>query len=152
VVRFFAGNTTITPNKEFVYNFYEEFGTFFACYECVYTDTTQYAPVELHNIILKYKFGNIIAGFGDKGLRSSIMNNLEKLGGKPYIKPENEKLLDNGLRKEFAINLAVFYYSFGRSSIETQKLFNKYYKYPDSKKVWAAFVKNLQYIKKDSDF
>lgn len=59
---------------------------------------------------------------------------------------------DDGFRKEIALNLAVFYYSFGKNMLETQKLFNKYYKFPDTKKVWAAFVKNLGYIKKESDF
>jgi hypothetical protein len=51
-----------------------------------------------------------------------------------------------------AINLAVFYYTFGKNITGTHKLFNKYYKYPNAKKVWAAFTKSLLNIKKDSDF
>lgn len=152
VVKFFAGNTTITKDNEFAYNFYEQFGYFFTCYACAYTDTTDAAPVELHNILLKYIKGKMMIASGDKELRSAIIDNLGKLGEQPYEKLEDDIAQDNGLRKEFAINLAVFYYSFGRNLIETQKLFNKYYKFPDAKKVWAAFVKQLQTIRKDNDF
>lgn len=152
VVKFFAGNTMITEKKEFIYNFYEQFGYFFTCYACAYTDTTDEGPIELHNIMLKYNKGKVTVVPGDKELRSSIMDNLGKLAEKPFEKLEDEMAQDNGLRKEVAINLAVFYYSFGMNILETQKLFTKYYKYPDAKKVWAAFVKQLQYLKKENDF
>src|SRR5258705_2120513 len=152
VVRFYAGYTTITRDNEFVYNFSEQFGYFFTCYACAYTDTTDEAPIELHNILVNYNKGKVTVVHGDKELRSSINDNLAKLGDLPYEKLENIATQDNGLRKEFALNLAVFHYSFGKNILETQKLFNKYYKYPDAKKVWAAFVKQLQYIKKDNDF
>jgi hypothetical protein len=152
VVKFFAGNTMITQNKEFVYNFYEQFGYFFTCYACAYTDTTDAAPVPIHNIVLKYNKGKMMVVPGDKELRSTIMDNLGKLAELPYEKLEDDISQDNGQRKEMALNLAVFYYSFGRNILETQKLFNKYYKFPDAKKVWAAFVKQLQYMKKDNDF
>ena len=158
VVKFFAGNTMITKYKEFVYNFYEQFGYFFTCYACAYTDTTDEPPIELHNILLKYNKGKVTVVPGGKELRIAILDNLGKLGEQPYEKlftgpgGEGDISQDNGLRKEFAINLAVFFYSFGRNMLETQKWFNKYYKYPDAKKVWAAFVKQLQYIRKDNDF
>lgn len=158
VVKFFAGNTMITEKKEFIYNFYEQFGYFFTCYACAYTDTSDEAPIEIHNIILKFIKGKMTVVPGEKELRSTIFDNLGKLGEQPYEKlsagPGGEEAasFDNGLRKEFAINLAVFYYSFGRNMPETQKLFNKFYKYPDAKKVWAAFVKQLQYMRKDNDF
>ena len=151
-VKFFAGFTTISMDNEFVYSFSEYFGYFFTCYACAYTDTTDAAPIELRNILVSYNKGKLTVVPGDKELRSSIIDNLGKLGELPYEKLENDMAQDNGLRKEFALNLAVFYYSFGRNILETQKLFNKYYKYPDAKKVWAAFVKQLQYIKKYNDF
>jgi len=152
VVRFFAGFTTITRDNEFVYSFSEHFGYFFTCYACAYTDTTDAAPIELQNILVNYNKGKLTVVPGDKELRSSIIDNLGKLGELPYEKLEDIAAQDNGLRKEFALNLAVFHYSFGRNILETQKLFNKYYKYPDAKKVWAAFVKQLQDIKKENDF
>jgi hypothetical protein len=60
--------------------------------------------------------------------------------------------MDEGLRKEFAMNLVVYYYSFGRNLAQTQQLFNKYYKFPDAKKIWAEFARQLQGIRKSSDF
>lgn len=152
VARFFAGNTMINKNKEFVFDFYGHFGYFFTCYACSYTDTSDAAPIDIHNIILKYSLGKVAVTPGNKNLRSAIIDNLEKLGELPYQELMDDMAQDNGQRKEIAINLAVFYYSFGRNMIETQKLFNKYYKYPDAKKVWAAFTKTLLNIKKDNDF
>ena len=152
VVKFNAGNTSVNRNNEFGFNFYQHFGYFFTCYACAYTDTTDEAPIELHNILVKYNKGKVVVVPGGKELRNAIIDNLGKLGEQPYEKLESDIDQDNGLRKEFAINLAVFYYSFGRNLTETQKLFNKYYKYPDAKKIWAAFVKQLQSIRKDNDF
>ena len=150
--KLFAGNTEIYNDKKFIYNFYEQFGYFFTCFACAYSDTSDTAPVETHHIALKYNRGKLSVIPGDKELRNTITDNLDKLSEQPYEKLDNELTQDNGLRKEFALNLAVFYYSFGRNLPETQKLFNKYYKFPDNKKVWAAFVKNLNYIRGDSDF
>ena len=152
VVKFFAGNTMITKNNEFIYDFSGQYGYFFTCYACSYTDTSDAAPLELHNILLKYSKGKIMVVPGEKELHSAILDNLAKLGELPYQQLIDDMSQDNGQRKEFAINMAVFYYSFGKNMIETQKLFNKYYKYPDAKKVWTAFIKQLQFIKKDNDF
>jgi hypothetical protein len=151
-VKFFAGNTTIAKDNEFIYNFHEQFSYFFTCHACSYTDTTDEAPIDFHNILLKYYKGKMLINPGDREMRNLITDNLGKLGEQPYEKLENDRAQDNGLRKEFAINLAVFYYTFGRNLVETQKLFNKYYKFPDAKKVWAEFARQLQIIKKDNDF
>lgn len=152
VSHLFAGNTAIIPGKDLIYSFYEQFGYFFTCYACSYPDTTDEAPVPLHSIMLRYNRGKLQLVPPDKELRSVINDNLGKLGEQPYEKLEDASSFDNGLRKEVALNLAVFYYSFGRNLIETQKLFNKFYKFPDAKKVWSAFVSDLMAIKKQSDF
>lgn len=152
VIKLFAGNTEITKAKQFIYNFYEQLGYFFTCFACSYDDTSDTAPVAVHSITLKYNKGKLAIVPGDKELRNTINDNLAKLGEQPYQKLDEYMGQDNGLRKEIAMNLAVFYYSFGRSLPETQKLFYKYYKHPDAKKMWSAFVKNLNYIKSDNDF
>lgn len=152
VSRLFAGNTAITPEKELIYSFYEQFGYFFTCFACSYPDTSDEAPVPLHSIMMRYSKGKLQLVPPDKELRSVINDNLGKLGEQPYEKLEDASSFDNGLRKEVALNLAVFYYSFGRNLVETQKLFNKFYKFPDAKKVWSSFVSNLMAIKKQSDF
>ena len=152
VAKLFAGNTCITADNEFLYDFYEQFGYFFTCFACSYEDTSDTAPLPIHSIVLKYSKGRMILTALDKELKSKLNDNLAKLGEQPYEKPEDNIAQDNGLRKEFAMNLAVYYYSFGRNLAETQRLFNKYYKYPDAKKVWAAFAKQVQYMRKDNDF
>ncbi len=150
--KLFAGNTLVMPNNEFVYDFHEQFGYFFTCFACDYTDTSDAAPIRNQTINLKYVKGKMKVVPGDKELRSTILDNLGKLGEQPYEKLDDPSMFDNGLRKEFALNLAVFHFSFGKNILETQKLFNKFYKYPDAKKVWNAFVKQLQYMKKENDF
>lgn len=150
--KLFAGNTIITREKEFIYDFNEQFGYFFTCFACGYADTTDAAPIEIRSISLKYNKGKMLVAPGDAELKDIINDNLAKLGEQPYEQLEDDIAQDNGLRKEFALNLAVYYYSYGRNLAETQKLFSKYYKYPDAKKVWAAFGRQLQYMRKDNDF
>ncbi len=150
--RMFAGHTLITEDNEFIFTFYEPFGYFFTCYACGYVDTTDTAPVDIKTVTLQYKNGKLAPKAGSQELRSIINDNLGKLGEQPYEPLEEDIAQDNGLRKEFAINLAVFYYAFGKNLPETQRLFNKYYLFPDTKKVWAEFVQQLQEIKKGNDF
>ena len=152
VTRLFAGNTVITSEKQFVYNFHELLGYFFTCFACGYSDTSDAAAVPMQTITLKYSKGKMLIVPGDKELRSTINDNLGKLGELPYEKLDGELAQDNGLRKEIALNLAVFYYSFGKNLLETQKLFYKYYKHPDAQKVWAAFSKQIQYLRKENEF
>lgn len=151
VARLFAGNTVISDSNTFTYNFFEQYGEFFSCYSCGYVDTTDAGPIKVRSIELKYKKGAMSITRGDQELRSKINDNLGKLAEIPYEKFNVDGTSENGVRKEFALNLVVFYYSFGKNLAETQKLFNKYYKFPDAKRVWTEFVKVLNNIKKDSD-
>jgi hypothetical protein len=151
VAKMFAGHTVINEKKEFEYGLYENFGYFFTCYACGYADTSDAAPIEVSSIPLRYKAGKLVAIPGDAELKSIINDNLAKLSEQPYVKV-NDADFDEGLRKEFAFNLARYYYSFGKNMAATQQLFNKYYKYPDAKKVWVSFVKQLVYMKQQNDF
>ncbi len=148
----FAGDVCVSNNNVFAFNFYQQLGYFFTCFACAYVDTTDGAPVEVRGILLKYQKGKLVIIPGDAELRSIINDNLGKLGEQPYQKLEEVSAQDDGLRKEFAMNLAVFYYSFGKNIAETQKLFSKYYKFPDAAKVWTEFQKQLQAIRKGNDF
>jgi hypothetical protein len=150
--RLYAGHTVITEKKEFIYGMHENFGYFFTCYACAYVDTSDEAPIDVSDITLKYTKGKLAVVPSDTELKSIINDNLGKLGEQPYEKPDTDLNQDNGLRKEFAINLAAFYFNYGKNLLETQKLFNKYYKYPDAKKVWSAFTKQLTYMRSQNDF
>lgn len=150
VAKTFGGHVCFQDN-ELVFSFYEHFGYFFTCYACSYPDTTDTAPQPVSGITLKYTKGKLQVVPGDQELRSLIRDNLSKLSEQPFEKMD-EISQDNGLRKEFALNLAVFHYSFRRNITDTRNLFNTYYKYPDAKKVWAEFYRLLLNVKKTNDF
>jgi hypothetical protein len=151
VVKLYAGDACINPENVFSYRFYQQFGYFFTCFACAYTDTSDAAPIPLAGIELKYAKGKLSVVPGNQELRSIINDNLGKLSEQPYVALD-DIAIDEGLRKEFAMNLVVYYYSFGRNLAQTQQLFNKYYKFPDAKKIWAEFARQLQGIRKSSDF
>lgn len=125
--KLFAGYTIVTTDKKFVFNFYEHFGYVFACYACACTDTTDEAPLEISSIAMYYKQGKILTSKGDQELRSTINDNLSKLSEQPYEVLADGISFDDGLRKEVALNLVVFYYAFGKNLVSTKQLFDKYY-------------------------
>jgi hypothetical protein len=149
--RMYAGHTTILANKEFEYNLHENLSRFFTCNICFYSDTADTAPIDVSNITLKYTKGKLSPVPSYSELKSIINDNLGKLGEVPYT-PLNETGNDEGLRKEIAINLTAYYYLFGKNLPAIQQLFTKYYKHPDAKKVWAAYLKQLNLLKTRNDF
>ncbi|MBL7747903.1 MAG: hypothetical protein JNM19_10775, partial [Chitinophagaceae bacterium] len=78
VARLFAGHTVITPEKEFKFSFHENFGYFFTCYACSYTDTSDAAPLNVSDLTLKYNKGKLSLVPGDAELKSIINDNLGK--------------------------------------------------------------------------
>jgi hypothetical protein len=141
----FGGDVCVSKN-DFLFSFDEQFGYFFTCYACSLEDNSDVKLSPMHNIVLNYVQGKLQVASPDDHLRSTVEQNLGKLSKESYVKLEDESDQDNGLRKEFAMNLAVYYFSFGKDMLSTQTLFNKYYKFADAKKVWTAFVKQIQYM------
>ena len=152
VARTFAGTVCINPQNLFLYDFYEPFGYFFTCYACAYTDNSDAAPLPVQHVKLAYRSGKMVVLPGDAELKSTIIDNLGQLSEQPYEKLEGDWSQDNGLRKEFALNLVVYHYSFGKNMAETKKLFDKYYKFPDAKIVWTKFTEVLSFLRKNNDF
>lgn len=148
----FAGDVCVNDKNEFSFNFYQQFGYFFTCFACAYEDTTTNAPKQVSGISLQYNKSKLEVVPPAADLKTTITNNLTKLSKQPYKKLATEDEFDNGLRKEFAMNMAVYYYSFGKNVTETQALFTKYYKYPDAQKVWKAFAEQLQALKENNSF
>jgi hypothetical protein len=106
----------------------------------------------VQHVKLAYRGGKMVVLPGDQELRSTLYDNLAILSEQPYVELENDSSQDDGLRKEFALNLVVYHYSFGQNLAATKKLFDKYYKFPDAKKVWQEFTSTLNFIKKNNDF
>jgi hypothetical protein len=151
VAKTFAGHFCFLRDKKLRFSFYEAFGYFFTCYACAYTDTTDVAPIPVSSINLQYANGKMVVVAGDESLKSLIRDNLGKLSEQPFVSMD-ENSQDNGLRKEFALNLAVYHYSFGRNLTETKRLFDRYYKFPDAKTVWAEFNKILSQVRTTNHF
>ncbi len=151
VAKTFAGHTCFLEDNTMRFSFYESFGYFFTCYACSYADTSASAPLPVSSVILRYQKGKLSVVPGDAVLRSMIRDNLDKLSELPYEEMDDISQ-DNGLRKEFALNLAVFHYSFGRNLAETQRLFNTFYKFPDKKVVWKEFYRLLMNMRQKNDF
>jgi hypothetical protein len=152
VARTFGGSACFNSKNELEYSFYENFGYFYTCYACALDDTTDTAPLNIQSVPLKYSKGKLLVVPGDKELKAAILDNLGKLSEKPFEKLEDETSFDSGLRKAYALNLAVYYFSFGKNLLETQKLFNKYYRHPDAKKVWYSFAGTINDIRKENSF
>lgn len=150
--RLFGGHTEINPRREFEFSFDESFGYFFTCYACGLTDTSSSGPIPMRRIVLRYQKSKLSVVPGTPAMLDLIRENLKKLGRLPYGKLEDEVAMDEGQRKEVAMNLAVYYFSFGKNLPKTQQLFNSYYRFPDAAKVWAAFSKSLTYIQKENTF
>jgi hypothetical protein len=153
VTKTFAGNVYIDEDNNIMYDFYEEFGYFFTCYACEYEDSSVTQTNPIHNIELRYSGGKLVVEDGGPEMLRAIRNKLAKLSSKPFQKLNSEIDQDDGLRREFALTLAVYYYSFGKRNLTSTKfLFENYYKFPDAKNVWTAFAKQLQYVQEDNDF
>ena len=146
------GTVCIKESGRIYYDFYAMFGQFFTCYTCAYEDTSEVSPLPVQSIELKFAKGKLAVVPGDSELKSVITDNLDKLSEQPYQPLNDEVKEDNGLRKEFALNLAIFYYSFGKNLAGTQRMFNRYYKFHDAKRVWQTFLATLNEIKKQNTF
>jgi len=149
--KFFAGNTVIMEDRTFQYDFHEQFGYFFTCFACGVEDSSG-RLTGISAITLRLRKGKLQVQPGDSNLLSLIRKNLELLGRLPYAAIDPDLLQDDGLRKEIALNLAVYFYSYGRNLGTTQALFKRYYTHPDAGRIWSQFRRQLGYIQQANDF
>lgn len=153
VAKTFAGDVCPGTNSEFSYGFYQMFGYFFTCYACSIQEDSTVSGLKPAGVInLKYTKGRLVVVPGNEQDKARIMSNLAILKNQPFVKMEEAYDQDNGLRKEFALNLAEYYFLFNKHLMETKKLFDAYYRFPDAKKVWKAFQETLKEVKKANDF
>jgi len=150
--KLFAGNVIINSKNIFSYNFYELFGYFYSCYACSLEEDDTIPSSYHYEVRLKYANGKLNIIKGDKELLNSITDRLALLSEQPYQPLEEDDSFDNGFRKEVALNLATYYFSFGKNFTATKILFNKYYKYPDANAFWKRFVETIQTIQQENSF
>lgn len=149
--KLFAGNTVITDEKTFIYDFHEQFGYFFTCFACGVEDSTG-RLTGISAITLRFRKGKMNLVPGDDNLLSTINKNLGLLGKMTFTPIDPDLMQDDGLRKEIALNLAVYYFSFNRHLENTRQLFTRHYKHPDAAKIWLQFRRQLSYMQEVNDF
>lgn len=149
----FAGHTVINEDLSFTYSLHESFGYFFTCYACGLEDSSTAAALDPSHILVRYKKGKLAVVPGDAELKRYLLDNLSKLREMTYPPLDDEPAgMDEGFRKAFALNLAVYYYSFGKNLAAVQQLFRRYYTFPDAARVWKAFRQNLANVGKQNSF
>lgn len=151
--KIFAGHTCVDKDT-FYFSFTEPFGYFFTCYACgLSPDDKATSNVEyVYGVGLKYVKGKLQILRGDEELRQKINNNLEIISKLKWDGGAGDEKFDDGRRKEVALNLATYYYSFGKNINDTKSLFYKYYKFKDANKVWTDFFTTLRHMMSTNDF
>lgn len=149
--KLFAGNTCVDGQNNFAFDLLETFGYFFTCFACgLEKEDKNGKPTGLEyiaNVNLRYANGKMVVVPGDEVVKQKITKNLQyikKLGWDGGVKEDD---FDDGRRKELAINLAVYYFSFGQNLTNTRQLFSAYYPFKDATKVWKAFAESLANVK-----
>lgn len=145
-----GGQACIAANSNRIsYSLNELLGYFFSCYACEFTDSSGNFK-SMRDIHLKYVDSALEIIPYDNVAEQQNLANLESLTKHGYEKVED--LMDNGWRKEFAMNFAVWYYNHHKNWESTKDLFNKYYKFPDSARVWKEFYRTLREAEKENSF
>lgn len=148
--KLFAGNVCVQDSL-FVFDLHESFGYFFTCFACgLEKEVKAGRPTGLsavNSVNLRYRNGKMEAVPGTETLRQAVAKNLQlikKLGWDGGVK---EGEFDDGRRKETALNLAAFYFSFGQNLPATKSLFAAHYPWKDADRVWKDFVSGLNHLK-----
>jgi hypothetical protein len=146
-----GGNTCVSKDT-FEFSFTEYLGYFFTCYACGFPGEEEHPGYQYAGgVQLLYRKGKFQIIPGDEETRRRINTNLSILSKLKWDGGAGDDKFDDGRRKEVAMNLATYYFSFGKNLTDTKALFNKYYKFKDANKVWTAFAQQLNAIK-SNDF
>jgi hypothetical protein len=145
-----GGQTCIDPSTNaFNFSFTENLGYFFACYACEFEDSTG-AFKPMRDISLVYSNGALEVTPYDSIAEKQNLFNLEVLQNHGF--EDLEGMMDNGWRKEFAMNFAVWHFNHGKNWNNTRQLFRKYYNFSDSLKVWQEFFTTLTESARENTF
>ena len=128
----------------------ETLGYFFSCYACIYRDSAvEYRP--LRETELRFYDGNFAVVPYNADVEKQVETNLNLLKNHGFVELDGG-LMDNGWRKEYAMNLAVWHFNHGKNWEATQKLFAQYYPFKDASNVWAEFTRSLKAAEKENSF
>jgi hypothetical protein len=149
--RLFGGFICIDPASNiFNFSFNETLGYFFSCYACSLEGNIQELKT-IREIELKYNDSRFIVLNNDPEKEKELLSNLDILKNHGYEELD-QGLMDNGWRKEFAMNFAVWHYTHGKNWAATKSLFDKYYTFKDADRVWIEFYNSLTEAEKENSF
>jgi len=149
--KLFGGFICIDPaTNVFTFSFNGTLGYFFGCYACSFEDSTGKLK-SVREIDLKYQDGRFHVVPYNSDVENQIMTNLQVLKTHGF-EDVDEGIMDNGWRKEFAMNLAVWHFNHGKNWVATRKLFDRYYPFKDAKKVWREFYTTLVDAEQENSF
>lgn len=147
--RLYGGFVCADPaTNVFTYSFNETLGYFFGCYACGFSDSAQ-GFTTLREIQLRYAKGKFEIQRYSAEEEKQLLHNLQVLQQHGY-EDLQDGMMDSGLRKEFAMNFAVWHYNNGKNWDATKKLFDQYYTFKDADKVWREFYGTLKDAEKQS--
>jgi hypothetical protein len=133
----------------FTYSFTETYGYFFGCYACTFQDSTGVFK-SMREIQLRFSKNKFEVVPYDTAAEKQNILNLQVLYDHGY--EELEGMMDNGLRKEFAMNFAVWHFNHGQDWKKTKKLFDQYYHFNDAVKIWMEFYNILKEVSQQNSF
>lgn len=131
------------------YSLSETLGYFFGCYACGFSSHSP-AFKTLRDIKLRYAHGTLHVVPYVAAEEKQNLTNLQLLQQHGFEKVEG--LTDNGWRKEFAMNLAVWHFNHSKNWKATKQLFKKYYTFKDAARVWKEFYATLVDCAKENTF
>lgn len=147
--RLYGGFACVDPATNiFTYSFNETLGYFFGCYACGFSDSVHDFNT-IREIQLCYVKGKFEVQRYSADDEKQLLHNLQVLHDHGYEEMQ-DGMMDNGWRKEFAMNFAVWHYNNGKNWDATRKLFDQYYTFKDAAKIWKEFYSTLKDAEKQS--
>jgi hypothetical protein len=135
------GDVCITPETNaFTFSFNEPMGYFFSCYACNFSDSSSSFRT-MRALRMRYAKGKLEVIPYSKQEEVQNLRNFEVLTNSGYKKLNG--LMDDGWRKEYAVNTAIWHFNHGKNWTTTKTLFDKYYQYPDHKQVWDELYQTI---------
>ena len=144
------GDVCIDPaDNIFTFSFNESLGYFFSCYACQFPDSVP-GFRSMRALSLVYKNGKLMVKPYTAEDEKQNLDNLKVLHDHGFEKLEG--MIDNGWRKEFAINTVLWHFNHGKDWTTTKKLFDEFYRFPDRKKVWNELYRTIIETSRENTF
>jgi|GEM_PF-2831415 len=134
----------------FTFEFTEQLGYFMSCYACGFEDSAS-GFIPMREIKLKYENRKFQVLSYSAEEEKQLMKNLSILKRNSY-KPQGIEGDYGYIKKEIAMNIAVYYFNHDKDWSKTRSLFDKYYIFKDAKSVIKELKEYIDYIDNRNSF